>query len=228
MHAPTATIIRSADAPRCSMLRIVAGTMPCATPRQPACTAATRLARGSVSSTGAQSATRTESACPGSALTNASPSAKGGSARGTPASRSACRMPTPCTCRTRISDRSCNPTAAMKRRQFSCTRSHVSGSPGASASPRFSESKGAGLTPPTRVLKPCGMPAACSRLDRRHVTPLSATMVSKAMVAAPTQSPRRDFFASNSAISRLFCVFSGLPARIASISSRVRRSASNS
>ena len=42
------------------------------------------------------------------------------------------------------------PTAAQKRRKFSCTFSAVSPRP----TPRFSESHGAGLTPPGRVEKP--------------------------------------------------------------------------
>src|SRR5690554_3241013 len=40
--------------------------------------------------------------------------------------------------------------------------------------PRFSDSKGGGLTPPIRVLNPCGTPMASRTGDRNSTTPFSA------------------------------------------------------
>lgn len=177
MQGPIAMRTSSMRVPRAANSRRVAGIISHTTPRQPACTAATTRVATSAIRTGTQSATRMANAWRASPESTASPCTNGGALRIMSGWRSACNTEHPCTCAARTSCLSPIAQARNKRRQFSFTRSHSSGSPGASAIPKFKLSKGAGLTPPMRVLKACANPAACNSGERNHATALSDSTI---------------------------------------------------
>ena len=120
-----------------------ASTTPAASPRQPACAAATARPAGAANSTGRQSATCTMQATPGSVGPRwHRPQA--GCARG----RSRHGPAPPCSHAPGAATPAARRVKATKRRRFSATAAGSS----PTAAPRFRLSHGAALTPPLRVL----------------------------------------------------------------------------
>ena len=160
MHGPSHTSRSCGATPApWQSAETVASSTPAASPRQPACAAATARPSRAQNSAGRQSATRTAQARPRSVVHAAS--AGGRSASASASASAAVRRKTlaPCTCRSHIGRA---PSSAARRLRFSAT------SRGASpvAPPRLSDSHGPRLTPPRRSVMAAPMPAGAGQSGR--------------------------------------------------------------
>lgn len=180
--------ISAASAPPAVSARTAFAVMPPSVPRQPECTAATAPLLRSQSSTGTQSAYRTDNSSAGVRVYSPStPPSKGGSVRPRPASRSSTRRTVRlCVWYERQTRETGSPNTAAARAWFSSTFSAVSRSPPLPCA-KLSDANTPAETPPPRSENRCGTPCASSSGEVRYCTPDSCrTKASVIIVPFPS------------------------------------------